>query len=102
MGNANILGLSPVDQMTEDPAFVAAMGIQAALAVVAATAGSNAGYQHFVANLDAAHAVTDFHHHTEALVTPDSTCLYGRNIAFQDVQVGAANGGVSNTNYRIG
>src|SRR5680860_739325 len=101
MRDAHILGLGPVYQMTEDPASVAAMGIDAAFAVVAATAGSDAGYQHLVANLDVAHAVTDFFHHPQAFVAQDAARLYGGHIAFQDVQVGAANGGMSDADHRL-
>src|SRR5690554_3755587 len=87
MGDAYILGLGAIDQMPQNPAAVPAMGIDAALAVVATAAGGDAGNQHLIANFDVGYTVTNFFNHSHAFVA-ESTAFRDRwHIAFQNVEV---------------
>src|SRR5690554_1635931 len=101
MGDAYILGLGAIDQMPQNPAAIPAMGIDAALTVVATPAGGDAGNQHLVANLDVTYAVTHFFDHSDAFVAESATFRDRWHIAFQNVQVGAANGGMGDAHYGI-
>src|SRR5690625_627516 len=101
MRDAHVLRLGTVDQMAEDPPPVAAVGIDAALAVVAAAAGSDAGDQHLVANLDMAHAVADLFHYSYTLVPQGTALLHGGHVPLEDMQVGAADGGMGDADHRV-
>src|SRR5690606_41667686 len=102
MGDAYILGLGAIDQMPQNPAAIPAMGIDAALTVVATPAGGGAGNQHLVANLDVTYAVTHFFDHSAAFVAESATFRDSWHIAFQNVQVGAATGGMGDAQYAFG
>jgi|GEM_PF-3711320 len=101
MRNAHVFGLGAVDQVAEDPAAVAAVGIDAALTVVAATARSNAGNQHLVADLDIAHAIADFLNHPHAFVSQNTTIHHSGYVALEDMQIGTADSGMGDAHHRI-
>lgn len=71
--------------MAENPAAVPAMGINAAFAIVAAAAGSDAGNQHLVTNFDIAYAAANFFYHPQAFVAKNASRCYRRHVAFENV-----------------
>ena len=77
--------LRSVDPVAEDPSAVYAMGIHAAPAVVAGPARGNAGDDDdddAVAWLECGDRA--------AFVAKNASCCAGRNVAFQDVEIGPA------------
>jgi hypothetical protein len=92
MWNTHILRLGAVDPVAEDPAAVEAVRIHPLAAVLAAAAGGDTGDQHAVAGPEAADCRADGLHHADALMPEDRTRPAGRDVAFQNMQVGAADG----------
>ena len=93
------LGLGAVDEVSEDPADATrallgqAVGVQALVAVGAGTAGADAGDDHPVADLDGRDGRAGLHDGADALVAEDPTGGDRRDVALEDVQVGAADRG---------
>src|ERR1700732_1736855 len=90
---ANIFGLRPVDPVAGAPAAGRAMRIHSLPAIFAFTAGGDAGDQHAVASFERRHTRSGLVHDTHALMAEDSARLAGGNIAFEDMEVGAADRG---------
>ncbi|MPL80469.1 hypothetical protein SDC9_26369 [bioreactor metagenome] len=102
MRDAHVFGLGTVDRVAENPAAVGAMGIEAALAVRAFAAGGDAGDQHRVAGLEVHHRVADLLDDADALVAKRAARRHGGHVAFQDVQVGAADRGLADLHDHVG
>ena len=118
--DAHVFGLGAVGGVAEDPAGLAAVREEAALAVVAVAAVADAGYQHCVADLVAHDARADAVDRTDAFVLclkwlagdvrarildthPDGDALLaGWDMALEDVQVGAADSGVFDLDDGVG
>ena len=92
MRDAHVFGLRAVDLVAEDPAASGAVRIHAAAAIVAFAAGGDARDEHAIADGNAVTAGADLLDHADALVTEDAAGRTGRHVAFEDVQVGAADG----------
>mmetsp|Transcript_1092 Transcript_1092/g.1982 ORF Transcript_1092/g.1982 Transcript_1092/m.1982 type:complete len:124 (+) Transcript_1092:2681-3052(+) len=101
MGDPHALGLGAVNAMAEDPAAVAAVGVDPALAVVATPAGGDTGDQYRVSGFYAGDAVTHGLHHTHAFVAENTAGLASGNVTLEDVQVGATDGGMGDADHRI-
>ena len=101
--NAHVLGLRPVDLVTEDPtAATQALSVAAFAAVTAGAAGGDARDEHAVADLHVLHARADGLDRTDRLVAEDPAVGHGGDIALQDVKVGAADGDGIDTDDRVG
>jgi hypothetical protein len=88
---ARVLGLQPVDRVPENPAPSAeALPVVGLLAEAASPAGADARHQHAVARCDRGHAGADLFDGADSLVPEDGTRGGLRDIALEDVQVGAA------------
>jgi hypothetical protein len=89
--HSRILRLQAVDQVAEDPTAAAgAEAVAALLAEPAATAGRDARDKHAVAFGERGDCVAGLDDRSDGLVAEDAAWLDLRDIAFQDVQVGAA------------
>src|SRR5690606_6871778 len=99
--NADVLGLSAVNQVAQDPAAVAAVRVHADLAVVAAAARGNAGDEHPVARLEVGYGLADFFDDADAFMPEGAPIRHRRHVTRQNVQIGAANGGVRDANDGI-
>ena len=87
----HVLGLGAVDRVAEDPAAAAeALAVAALPAEAAGAAGGDARDEHPVADLDVLHAGADRLDGADGLVAEDAPVGHGRDVALQDVQVGAA------------
>ena len=90
MRNAHVLGLGAVDQIAQDPAAVATVGVHGLLAEVAAEAGGDAGDDDLLADLELrdgrAHLIDD----PDALVPENAPVGHGGQVALENVQVGPA------------
>ena len=91
IGNANELGLGPVDLVAENPAAVHAMRIHELSAIDALAAGGDAGDQDAVSGFEHRDGRPDLLDDANALVAENPAGLTGRNVALEDVKVGAAN-----------
>ena len=99
---ADELGLGAVDGVAEDPAAGRAMGEHALAAVLAFAAGADAGDQHPVAGLEGGDGRPDAVDDADALVAEDAAGRAARQVAFEDVQVGAADGGLGDPDDGVG
>jgi hypothetical protein len=91
--DAGVLGLDAVDQVSENPAAAAeALAVHAAPAVRAAAAGRDAGDQHAVPLLDVADRRAGGDHGADRLVAQRAPVVDSRDVALEDVQIGAADG----------
>ncbi len=92
--NSDQLGLCAVDRVAEDPAAAAeALPVGALAAVPAAAAGGDAGHEDAVADSDALHAGPDGLDGADGFMAEDAAVDDGGNVALEDVEVGAADGG---------
>ena len=91
VGNANELGLRAVDLVAENPAAGGAMRIHELSAIVAFAAGADAGDQDPVSRFERGDGRADLLDDADALVAENAAGLTGRDVAFEDVKVGAAN-----------
>ncbi len=89
-----ILGLRAVDLVAEDPAAGGAVGVHLPAAIVAFAAGRDAGDEHAVARLERRDAGADLVDDADAFVAENAARRAGRDVALEDVQVGAADGGL--------
>ena len=94
--HAHVLGLRAVDQVAEDPAdpgrslVAQAVRENALLAEAAVTTGLDARDDHVVADGELGHRAAHLGDDADALVTENPARRDGRNVALQDVQIGAA------------
>src|SRR5208337_1602417 len=93
MGSANIFGLGAVDLVAENPAARGAVGIHAAAAIFAFAARRYARNQHPVSGPEGGHPRANGVDHADALMAEDPPRRTGGDIALQNVQIGAADGG---------
>jgi hypothetical protein len=94
VGDADVLGLSSVDVVAENPAaLVQALPVASFAAVLAGAARADAGDEDAVARRQPVHAVADFVDGAHGLVAEDPPGAHLRHVAGQDVQIGAADGG---------
>ena len=91
MRDAHELGLRAVNLVAQNPAARAAVRGHALAARRAAPAGADAGDQHPVTGFECRHGLADTVHNADAFVAEDGAGFAGGHIAFEDVQVGAAN-----------
>ena len=91
MRGAHVFGLAAVDRVAQDPAAGGAMRKHALAAEFAFAAGADAGNQHAVARLERGHRRADQVDHADALVAQNAARGATGQIAFEDVQIGAAN-----------
>jgi hypothetical protein len=90
--DAHILGLRPVDQVTENPAApTQALPVPSLATKAARAASGDAGDEHAVARDDLLHARADRLDGADRLVAQDAPVRDLGYVALQDVQVGAAN-----------
>src|ERR1019366_7813088 len=90
---ADVLGLSAVDQVAENPASPAqALPVAGFAAVPAGTTRGDARHQHLVAGLDVLHPGTDRLDSPDRFVAEDAPVGDDRDVTLEDVQVGSANG----------
>ena len=87
----------------EDPAAAAeALAVAAFAAEPAGAARGDARDQHPVAGLDVLHARADLDDRADRFVAEDPTVGHGRDVALEDVQVGAADGDRVDPHDRVG
>jgi hypothetical protein len=94
--DAHVLGLRAVDQVAEDPAHPAerlAVGRLVVPAVGALPAVGDGGDDDPVPGPETGHGVADLGDRADRLVAQDPAVRDGRDVALEDVQVGAADGG---------
>src|SRR6185312_444429 len=91
-GNSDIFGLGSIYQMAEDPSAVHAMGIHAFFTILTFPAGADAGNKHPVAFFKIADRISDFFYNPYSLMPKYSPFGHFRHIAFENMQIGAANG----------
>src|SRR6185312_492951 len=91
-GYSDIFGLCSVNEMTQYPSAVHAMGIHAFFTILTFPAGADAGNQHPVALFKAAYRISDFFYNPYSFMSEYPSLSYFRHISFQDMQIGAANG----------
>ena len=85
------LSLQAIDQMAKDPSPAAqALPVAAFPAEAAPTAGAHAGHQHAVAWRDRAHPGADLHDCADGLVAEHRAGDRLGDVAFEYVQIGAA------------
>jgi hypothetical protein len=89
--NADILRLCAIDFVAENPTAVDAMRVHAPAAIVAFSAGRDAGDDHTVAGLECAHRRTDFVYDANALMAENASWRTGRYVTFENMQICAAN-----------
>ncbi|EME55042.1 dehydrogenase [Amycolatopsis decaplanina DSM 44594] len=101
--DAHELRLHAVDPVTQDPATTAeTLPVDGFPAVFAASARGDAGDEHAIAGLAGRHRLADFHDRADGLVPEDPAVLHGRDVAFEDVQIGAADGDRVHADDRVG
>jgi hypothetical protein len=88
--NADVLGLGPVDEVSEDPAAVRAVRVHPLPAGPALPAGGDAGDDDFVALVKIRDGASDFLDDADALVPEDSSVRDRGEVALENVEVGAA------------
>lgn len=87
MRNADVLGLGPVDGVTENPSAGRAVGVHCATAVVAFAARRDAGYQDVIALLELAYSSPGCFHDTHTLMTENAAGRAARHVAFENMQI---------------
>ena len=92
MGNAHEFRLCAVDGVAQNPAAGGAMRKHALAAKFALSAGADARDQDPVAGLEGSHRRANAVNHADAFMAENAPRRATRQIAFEDVQVGAANG----------
>ena len=106
--HANQLGLGPVDEVAEHPADARhPLGRQTVRGVLAPAVGAHAAPadardDHALADSMAAHAVADRDDRPDPFVPEHPSVGDGRDVAVQDVQVGAADGGGVDLDHGVG
>ena len=100
--DAHVLGLAPVDRVSEHPAAGRAVRTHAAAAVDAGGADGDAGDEDAVAGLEAADAGAEVLDDADAFVAEDGAGDAGGDVAFEDVHVGAADGCFFDLDDRVG
>ena len=99
----DVLRLRPVDPVAEDPATTAeALAVLPFTAVPAPTAGAHARHQHPVSRSDGRDGRPDRLDGAHRLMAEDPARCRVRQVAFEDVQVGAADGGGVDADDRVG
>ena len=89
----HVLGLGAVDLVAEDPAAAAeALAVAALPAEAARAARRDARDEHPVADLDRLDAGADCLDRADRLVAEDPAVGHRRDVALEDVQIGAADG----------
>lgn len=102
-GNTDVFGLGAVDQVAQDPAATAqALAARLPPAVVAASAGGDARDEDPVAAVHGAHVGAGLDDFADRLVAQHGSGAYLGDVAFEDVQVGAADGGRVDTHDDVG
>ena len=102
IGNADELGLGAVDLVAEDPAAGGAVRVHQLPAIVAFAAGGDAGDQDAVSRLERGDGRPDLVDDADALMAENAARLTGRDVALEDVQVGAANRRFRHLDDRVG
>src|SRR5580700_11122811 len=101
MRDADILRLSTVDLVAENPAAGRAMRKHRAPAILAFAAGGDTRDQHPVTRLECRHGPANLVDDADTLVAENAPRLTRRDVSFEDVQVGAANCRFSDLDDRI-
>ena len=102
-GTRTILGLGPVDEVAEDPSTTAETLPVAALATEAARAArGDARDEHAIADLHVLDAGSDLLDGADRFVTEDATIGDLGHVAFEDVQVSAADRDRVDADDRVG
>ena len=92
-GDADVLGLRPIDEVSEYPAAPArAESVAAATTEPAPSAGRDARNQHAIARADRLNARTDLLDGTDGFMTKDPPIGDSRHITLEDVEVGPTDG----------
>src|SRR5271169_4634941 len=91
MRDADILRLRAVDLVAENPAAGRAMRKHRPPAILAFAAGRDTRDQHPVAWLECRHGPANLLNDADTLVAENAPRLASREVALEDVQVGAAN-----------
>ena len=102
VGNADELGLGAVDCVAEDPTAGRAVRKHLLAAIFAFAAGANAGNQNMVSRIERSHGRPNFLDDADALMAKNAAGLASRDVAFKDVQVGAANRRFGDFDDRVG
>ncbi len=101
--DADVLGLGAVDLVAEDPATAAgALPVAGLAAEPARAAGADAGHQHPIADRQVLHGRADLGDRADGLVADDAAVDHRRQVALEDVQVGAADRGRVDPHDRVG
>ena len=100
--DADVLGLRAIDLVAENPAAGRAMRIHAATAVLALAAGRDAGDENAVAGTECGDAGADGIDDADAFMAEDAARCAGRDVAFEDMQVGAADRRLRYLHDRVG
>ena len=101
MGNADILGLGPVNGIAQNPTAAGAMRIHAATTIVAFSAGRNAGNQHMIARLEARAGGAGAVDNADAFMAQNPPRCTAGNVALQNMKIGAADCGLSNFHHSV-
>src|SRR6185437_10518313 len=102
MGDAHVFGLGAVDQMSEYPPAIFAMGIDTFLAVLAGAVGGDAGDEHMIAFFEISHRRAHFLHYTHAFVPEGRARFYIGYFSLEDAQVGTADSGAGYADEGVG
>ena len=94
MGYADIFRLGAVYRVAQNPAARRAMRIHRLAAVDAFAAGADAGDQNTVARLESRDGGADGLDDAHAFMTENAAGLAGRDVAFENMQIGAADRGL--------
>ena len=100
--NADKLGLRAVDRVAEDPAAGRAVRIHLLAAIVAFAAGVMQEIRTWSPGLNAVTAGADLVDDADALVAQNAARRAGRHVAFEDVQIGAADRRLGDLDDRVG
>lgn len=102
-GHSHQFGLGPVDQMAQDqPTAPAALAECGVAALPAAAAGRDGRHDHLVTGTHVVDVPSDLQDLADGLVPEDRPGLHLREVAPQDAQVTAADGGGVDAYDRVG
>jgi hypothetical protein len=99
--DADVLGLSSVKSVAQNPAAVAAMGVHAASAEIALQTGSDARDDDPVSDMKFSDTGSDLLDYSDPFVAENAALGDGREISLEDMEIGAANCGGGDPNDGI-
>jgi len=93
--------LCPVDLVAQDPAACGAVGIHQFAAVKALAAGADAGNQDPVSWLERGDSGANGIDHPDTFMAKNPTGLTGRNVALENMKIGATDGRLRNPDHGV-